>query len=111
MVPWERCFMEDTHMFARGTTLLLAGLLGLGMFFGGADTAKADDINRMYHYPYYYFPHSYAPNYQRWPIQGQHFAPSPAWMAYPPYLDQNFSYPLFENKRYYRGNHFFLDQF
>lgn len=103
--------MEESHMLARGTTLLLAGLLGLGMFFVSTDSVKADDINRMYHYPYYYYPHNYAPNYQRFPQPGAHFQRAPSWMAYPPYLDQNFSYPLFENKRYYRGNHFFLDQF
>src|SRR5262245_37654343 len=98
-------------MFARGWMLLLAGVLGLGLYFGGAGTTKADDINRLYHYPYYYFPHNYWPNYQRWPVPGRHFQPSPAWMSYPAYLDVNFTYPLFESKRYYRGNHFFLDQF
>jgi len=98
-------------MFGRGCLLALAAVLGLGLFGGGATPAKADDINRLYHYPYYYFPHNYWPNYQPWPVPGRHFQPAPAWMAYPPYLDVNFTYPLFESKRYYRGHHFFLDQF
>jgi hypothetical protein len=98
-------------MLARGWILLAAGLLGLGLMLTGPAKVQADDINRMYHYPYYYFPHNYAPNYQRWPNGRMPFQPAPAWMAYPPYLDLNFNYPLFESKRYYRGHHFFLDQF
>src|SRR5262245_50657776 len=86
-------------MLTRGWTLVLAGVLGLGMMFTGTGSAKADDINRMYHYPFYYFPHNYWPNYQRWPNPRQPFQPAPTWMAYPPYLDQQFTYPLFENKR------------
>jgi hypothetical protein len=98
-------------MLARGWILLLAGLMGLGMFWSSPTAAKADDVNRLYHYPYYYFAHNYWPNAQRWPDPRAHFQPAPTWMAYPPYLDQQFTYPLFENKRYYHGNHFFLDQF
>ena len=84
-------------MFARGWMVLLAGVVGLGMFCGGTSSAKADDVNRRYHYPYYYFPHNYWPNYQPWPVPGRHFQPAPAWQAYPPYLDINFTYPLFES--------------
>jgi len=100
-------------MKRRMLLLLAAGMLGLGLWLSAPAKVQAQDynMNRFFYYPYYYFPHNYWPNYQRWPDPRQPFQKAPTWMAYPPYLDQQFTYPLFENKRYYHGNHFFLDQF
>src|SRR5438045_4203984 len=101
-------------MFKRGLlALLVGGLLGAGLWLGAPSPAKAQgpDPDRFYHYPYYYFEHSYWPNQTRWPDPRVPFQRAPAYQAYPPYLDPNFNYPLFESKRYYRGHHFFLDQF
>lgn len=92
-------------MMKRG---LLVLLLVLGLWSGVATPAQAQDY---YHYPYYYFPHNYAPLYQRWPDPRIPFQPHPAYMYYPPYRIPSWRYEMWENQRYYRGNHFFLDQF
>lgn len=95
----------------RGLLSLAIGCLAIVFWASAPTTATAQDPQRMYHYPYYYFPQSYYPNTSRWPDARKPFQPAPFWMSYPPYLDQQFTYPLFESKRYYRGHHFFLDQF
>ncbi len=91
--------------------LLLGGLMSLVLGFAFAAPAQAQDPNRFYHYPYHYYPHSYYPNYVIWPDHRRPFQMPPAYMAYPPYREPYWRYDLFESKRYYRGNHFFLDQF
>jgi hypothetical protein len=71
------------------------------------------NLNRYFYYPYYYFPHNY------WPSQGPKYpepigAPymkPPAYMAYPAFREPHWRYELFEPQRYYRGFHFWLDQF
>jgi hypothetical protein len=98
-------------MMRRGLAVLAWGLLGVGLYSAAAPAAHAQDANIYYHYPFYYFPHNYWPNYVQWPDHRRPFAPPPAYMAYPPYLDQNFRYELWTRMRYYRGNHFWLDQF
>jgi hypothetical protein len=98
-------------MALRGGSLMLGGLLLAGLWLGAAAPASGQDINRYYHYPFYSFPHNYAPNYSNWPDHRLQFQPAPAYMAYPPYLDSRFRYDLFQNLRYHRGHHFFLDQF
>ena len=35
----------------------------------------------------------------------------PAYMAYPPFQEPGWHYKLLNRTRYYRGNHFWLDQF
>jgi len=35
----------------------------------------------------------------------------PAYMAYPPFKEPNWHYMLWMPHKYYRGNHFWLDQF
>src|SRR5262245_52895497 len=102
---------------------LAAGLLGVCLWALNAPTALAQtltppaqqnyNLSRWFYYPYYYFPHNY------WPTQGPRWpeppgAPTmrpPAWMAYPPFREPNWRYELFEPQPYYRGFHFWLDQF
>jgi hypothetical protein len=83
----------------------------MALGFPSAAKAQGNDIMRHYHYPYYYFPHSYAPTQVTWPDPRQPFQRPPAYMAYPPYLDPMFRYELFRPHRHYRGFHFWLDQF
>jgi hypothetical protein len=35
----------------------------------------------------------------------------PAYMAYPPFREPHWRYELWEPQRFYRGSHFWLDQF
>jgi hypothetical protein len=35
----------------------------------------------------------------------------PAYMAWPPFREPNWRYDLWEPGKYYRGSHFWLDQF
>ena len=66
-----------------------------------------------YYYPYYYFPHSYwPPNSPQWPEpKGHPYVRPPAYMAYPPFKEPGWRYELWTPMKYYRGNHFWLDQF
>jgi hypothetical protein len=70
-------------------------------------------LNRFYYYPYYYFPFDYWPTTcARWPEPvGQPYMRPPAYMAYPPFREPHWRYDLWESMRYYRGSHFWLDQF
>ena len=92
-------------------------LLGLTVAAFLSEPAQAQqpnyNLNRYFYYPYYYFPHNY------WPQQGPKYpepvgAPymkPPAYMAYPAFREPHWRYELFEPQRYYRGFHFWLDQF
>jgi hypothetical protein len=90
-------------------------LLGAAAWAAGAAPADAQQpqMNRFYYYPYYYFPHNY------WPSQGPRwseptaapFAKPPAYMAYPPFKEPHWRYEMWEPQLYYRGFHFWLDQF
>lgn len=100
---------------------LAALLLGtLGGWLGGGAEAQAQQyynpayqLQRFYYYPYYYFPHNYWPaTSPRWPEQpGQPYMKPPAYMAYPPFLQQRWRYEMWQPQRYYKGFHFWLDQF
>ena len=69
--------------------------------------------NKWYYYPYMYFPHNYWPaQAPRWPESpGMPYMKPPAYQAYPPFQEQNWRYEMWQPQRYYRGNHFWLDQF
>ncbi len=97
---------------------LLPLLVG-GCFFlaipGSHSEARADgpQLPRFYYYPYSYFPHSYWPALSpRWP-EGPNapYMRPPAYMAYPPFIEPNWRHNLFQPMKYYRGHHFWLDQF
>jgi hypothetical protein len=102
---------------------LLAGALALGFWLAGSMSAHAQyptspqapnqPLNQFYYYPYYYFPHSYWPTQSPpWPEPvGAPYMRPPAYMAYPPFKEPGWRYDLFEPHHYYRGFHFWLDQF
>jgi hypothetical protein len=94
-----------------GLTVLLAAML---MGWSGK-AAAADDptLPRFFYYPYYYYPHSYWPqNSPQWPEpKGMPYVRPPAYQAYPPFKEPGWRYELWTPMKYYRGNHFFLDQF
>jgi hypothetical protein len=97
-----------------GRRLILSAFavaLLVGLWLASPSQSQAQDPTRYVYYPYYYFPHSYYPNHVKWPDPKKPFQQPPAYMAYPPYLDGNFRYELFEPKKYYKGFHFWLDQF
>ncbi len=73
----------------------------------------AYNLNRFYYYPYYYFPHNYWPTMSaQWPERpGMPYAKPPAYMAYPAFQEPNWRYELWQPQKYYRGFHFWLDQF
>ncbi len=75
--------------------------------------AKDPPLPRGFYYPYYYFPASYWPsNSPQYPEPyGAPYMRPPAHMAYPPFLEPNWRYELWTPLRYYRGSHFWLDQF
>ena len=92
-----------------------AVVLGVGLWSGAASPAWADDlsIGRYYYYPFYYFPHNYWPQQgPQWPEPpGAPYMRPPAWMAYPPFLEPYWRYEAWKPMRFYRGSHFWLDQF
>ena len=100
----------------RGLLARLAVTAGVfAVLAGGAGSASAQEppMPRMSYYPYYYFPHSYwpalSPQYPEAP--GQPYQRPPAYMAYPPFKEPGWRYELWTPHKWYRGNHFWLDQF
>jgi hypothetical protein len=95
---------------------LLLGLIGgLLLMASGPGKASAQDysIGKGFYYPYYYFPHNYWPAMgPQWPEKiGDGYMRPPAYMAYPPFREPHWRYDLFQGQPYYRGFHFWLDQF
>lgn len=91
-------------------------VLMLALWSGWSERASAGDeanLPRFYYYPYYYYPHSYWPqNSPQWPeMRGQPYVRPPAYQAYPPFKEPGWYYELWTPMKYYRGNHFWLDQF
>jgi len=101
----------------------LAACVVLAAGIGGQPQASAQNLynnqfqsyqlNRFYYWPYYYFPHNYWPlTTPKWPEPpGAPYMPPPAYQAYPAYLDPYWHYPMWHAMKYYRGSHFWLDQF
>src|ERR1700731_3717201 len=94
-----------------GLTVLLAALWAGSA--GTSSAAEAPTLPRFYYSPYYYYPHSYWPqNSPQWPeSKGQPYVRPPAYMAYPPFKEPGWRYELWTPMKYYRGGHFWLDQF
>jgi len=95
-------------------------LLAVGAFVVtsvvSAPAARAGNeppLPRYAYYPYYYFPHSYWPAQSpQWPEpKGHPYVKPPAYQAYPAFKEQGWRYELWEPMKYYRGHHFWLDQF
>ncbi|MCX7667025.1 MAG: hypothetical protein N2112_15945 [Gemmataceae bacterium] len=97
----------------RRYVIALAILTGLFLAAPSTSQAKEPPLPRWYYYPYSYFPHNYWPTYSpQYPEPlGQPYQRPPAYMAYPPFKEPNWRYELWQNQKYYRGNHFWLDQF
>ena len=70
-------------------------------------------LNRLFYYPYFYYNSTYFPAMgPRWPEpQGAPYQKPPAYMAYPAFREPGWRYEAWQNQRYYRGSHFWLDQF
>jgi hypothetical protein len=102
-------------MTRRIRLLLAAGLLAVGLWLGSPAPAGAQNytMDRFFYYPYYYFPHNYWPtNSPPWPERpGEPYRRPPAYMAYPPFHENHWNFPLHERMSYYRGFHFWLDAF
>jgi F0F1-type ATP synthase membrane subunit c/vacuolar-type H+-ATPase subunit K len=71
------------------------------------------NMGKFFYYPFYYFPHSYWPTAScPWPERpGEPYVRPPAYMAYPPFLEPHWRYEWYVPQKYYRGFHFWLDQF
>ena len=99
---------------SRVKAALIAGLVGLALGFGAAP-ARAQDYNmgKYFYYPYYYFPHNYWPIMgPKWPeCPGAPYMKPPAYMTYPAFLEPHWRYEYWTSQPYYRGFHFWLDQF
>jgi hypothetical protein len=99
----------------RFLTFLVVGVLALMLWSSGASKAQAGDpqFTRFSYYPYYYWPHNYWPQQmQQWPEpQGYPYMRPPAYQAYPPFKEPNWRHELWAPTKYYRGSHFWLDQF
>ena len=102
-------------MSRRCFSLVFGTVLGLGLWMGGAPSARAADENldRYFYYPYYYFPHNYWPQQSPpWPEPpGAPYQPRPAYMTFPPFHEANWRYEYWQRQWYYRGSHFWLDVF
>jgi hypothetical protein len=104
----------------RKWTWLWAAVVVLPLWLGHTSSAQAQtpyttswNIGRYYYYPFYYFPHSYWPTQgPRWPEPpGAPYMRPPAYMSYPAFQEPHWRYDLWERHSYYRGFHFWLDQF
>lgn len=100
----------------------MAGNIGIGAIpvtppppIGYYARPVASDYNmgRFFYYPYYYYPHNYWPTQTcRWPERpGEAYVRPPAYMAYPPFMEPHWRYEWYTPQRFYRGFHFWLDQF
>jgi hypothetical protein len=103
-------------MLRRFCLALLAVGLGVALWAGSATPAHAQqpgNMNRFFYYPYYYFPHNCWPAMgPQWPEPiGKPYMRPPAYMAYPPFREPHWRYEYWEPQFYYRGSHFWLDQF
>jgi hypothetical protein len=102
-------------MFRKWIPCLLSGLLAVTCWDALKTPARAQsfDPSRYFHYPYYYFPHNYWPQLgPKWPEPpGSPYMPAPAYMAFPPFREPHWRYEWWEPQFYYRGFHFWLDQF
>jgi hypothetical protein len=106
-------------MRAKGMALLL-GLLGLAIDCKSAPAQQLQNpfypsyvLNQYYYYPYQAFPYTYWPAMTpRWPEPpGMPYQRPPAYQAYPAFREPGWRYELWQPGIYYRGHHFWLDQF
>lgn len=107
---------------AGGGAIGFAGNLGIGAIpvtppppIGYYAPVRAVDYNigKFFYYPFYYYPHNYWPTQSHpWPERpGEPYMRPPAYMAYPPFLEPHWRHEWYVPQKYYRGFHFWLDQF
>ena len=107
---------------AGGVAPPMAGNIGIGAIpvtppppIGFYAPVRTIDYNmgKFFYYPFYYYPHSYWPTEScQWPERpGQPYMRPPAYMSYPPFLEPHWRYEWYCPQPYYRGFHFWLDQF
>jgi hypothetical protein len=105
-----------------GAAVGIVGNIGIGAIavtppppIGYYAPARTVDWNagKFFYYPFYYFPHSYWPTAScPWPERpGEPYVRPPAYMTYPPFLEPHWRYEWYVPQKYYRGFHFWLDQF
>src|SRR5262245_35980024 len=108
-----------------GRAILITLAASLAIALGTEDGARAlaqypynnnypsYQLNQYFYYPHQYFPHNYWPmTSPKWPeAPGMPYMKPPAYQAYPPYLEPNWRYEMWKSQRFYRGSHFWLDQF
>ncbi len=102
------------HRTWLGRSAAVALVLGAWLSSGSpAKAASEPPLPRFYYYPYVYFPSSYWPaNSPQWPEpKGHPYVRPPAYQAYPPFKEPGWRYELWTPMKYYRGNHFWMDQF
>src|SRR5207248_6462957 len=115
---------QEQTMRTRMWAMLVLGLATVAEL-GLASSARAQQyaqnfpyytgyqLNRYSYYPYYYFPHNY------WPVMtprypepaGSPYMRPPSYMAYPAFRQPSWTHDLWRPMPYYRGSHFWLDQF
>jgi hypothetical protein len=99
--------------------LAVTGLLGMAprasaqQYYQNYPYYTGYQLNRFFYYPHYYFPHNYWPVMTpRWPEPpNAPYMRPPGYMAYPAFREPNWRYDLWQPMSYYRGFHFWLDQF
>ena len=88
-------------------------LAGAAVALGAPAVAADPPLPRYQYYPYQYLPSSYwpaqSPQYPEPP--GHPYMRPPAYMAYPAFKEPGWRYELWTPHKYYRGSHFWLDQF
>lgn len=95
--------------------MAIAAGVAVVLLAGGEQSASAQQppMPQMSYYPYQYFPHSYwpalSPQYPEPP--GHPYMRPPAYMAYPPFKEPGWRYEMWTPHKWYRGHHFWLDQF
>jgi hypothetical protein len=99
----------------RFLTLLVTSAIAMALWSGMAGKSQAGDpqFTRFHYYPYYYWPSNYWPTQMpQWPEpQGSPYMRAPAYQAYPPFKEPYWRYEMWAPTKYYRGSHFWLDQF
>ena len=102
-------------MLKRMLPALVLGAVAMVSWDRAATPVRAAEpqLTRFHYYPYYYWPHNYWPTQgPQWPEPpGAPYMKPPAYMAYPPMHEQRWRYELWQPQKYYRGSHFWLDQF
>jgi len=100
----------------RRISLAVAAVLLLSLWGASSASAQSVDyynIGRYFYYPHYYYPHNHWPDQgPHWPERpGEPYMKPPAYMTYPPFAEPHWRYEYMQHQPYYRGFHFWLDQF